>query len=408
MNIPQTVSGRTVTNRGAHGPAFGHHGGWLPDADAWTERWQKMYLSFIVWCSEGDSVVKPMAEAGGRSVAEVSLDAGIIPVMRPQVKLNYAFPDTDHVKALVKICDRYGAPALVLLGNEPNMPDAWKDGKVPRDWFTRYISWFSSAAPGVISVGAYAGFADKPCYEQSPFDYMADNILDTFAAEYSWYAGHFYGLNRPPLYPYDVIQRTGKPHIEGEGEVKEWFGPHYQDAGFNDLSFEEVSAARDALANPNLTAVEDATCFRGYERIQAWMLDMFQNTLPIGMTEGGWTPKAFAGSGTDREKRYLRPTPQHVAKWTLEVLNDPTIPLLFQCHWILAGKRMGVFSGAWEEDCWYNDVWPDIYPTGVMPVVAALQANPPRTSPPVASVDRAQANVKRAQEMMVEMEGMVP
>lgn len=369
MNLPATVSGRQVTNRGVHAQPFGFHGFWLPKADWWIGLMKSMHLSWLVVCAEGDSVTKAQPDLGGRSVAQALLDGGIIPVVRYQLKLNYPFPNMPDVEKLVGQCEPYGVEPVVLLGNEPGDPREWKDDRVPSDWFERYCAWFQQHSAGVVAAGAIAGFADGPTYSTDPFTLMPATWANWEAGR-CIFAGHFYGLNRPPGYPYDSVAQTGLPLIT-EQELRDWFGPFYGDYGFNDFSASAINAARKTLAQPGLTAVEDATCYRGFERVQAWMIDHFGKTLGICMTEGGWTPMAWC------DPRYPRPTPETVAGWTLEVFEDPDNPLIFQCPWLLANSFMGAAWSGWEYDSWVNGVWRDIYPDDLMPVVKTLQANPP-------------------------------
>jgi hypothetical protein len=169
----------------------------------------------------------------------------------------------------------------------------------------------------------------------------------------------------------------------------------------NDVSLKVVNNARVNGKQPGLTAVEDDTCWRGWERTQKWMQDAFGFVGFLCETEGGWTPGAVAGTGTWSEKlarvaarvkmervaasflarsgrdlRFLKPTPLQVADWTVVAYNTKT-PLRFQGHWTVADSTMGG-SGGWDMDAWvtgwYREFGDEFYLE--LPVIRALQGVP--------------------------------
>ena len=351
MEIPKAVSGRRVTNRGVHGPPTGYHGFWLERWQYWIELLVDMEMSWLVVLADGDSVTRAMPEIGGRSVVQLLLEHGVIPIVRYQVKLNYPFPNLEDVEVLVAQCAAFGAPALVCMGNEPADKREWKNEQRPRDWFERYCAWFSRHAPEVARAGAYPGFADAPVYGRDPWPLMSET-WGLWEDEIAWWAGHYYGLNRPPDYPYDSVQQAGQPLLS-EQDLVEWFGPHYEEPGMNELSVAAINTSREAGAWPGLTASQDATCFRGYERVLGWMKQHFGRVLAMGMTEGGWTPGAFC------DPRYPKATPVQVAEWTRWMCEESEAPMFAFCSWLLASGDMG--ASGWPFDVWVGWCWDWIY-----------------------------------------------
>lgn len=369
--LPETVAGRQVTPRGVHLLPAGYHDAWLPRADYWLGLMESMNLAWVVALSDGDAVTRPQDLIGGRSVVQLFLAQGIIPIVRIQCKLPRPYTHIAHVEELVRQYEPYGLRPIVQLANEPGDPREWVNGQVPDDWFSFYCNeWFPSAAGSVVAAGGVAGFADGPCYPGDPFLLM-QGTWPMWMAHDIVYLGHHYGLNRPPAYPYDSVAQYGTPAISDE-DLRAHFGPHYDDPGLNDVPAALMTEARvNWPPQPGLTAIEDDTCWRGWERVQYWMQEHFGQTLLMAMTEGGWTPGARAGSGPDADIRYPKPTPQTVAAYTLDAFNAET-PMFAQCPWLLADQEMG--GGGWPYDSWVGWAYADIYGRE-KPVVDWLQEN---------------------------------
>lgn len=375
MIIPKSVSGRPVTKRGVHLHPTGFHGFWLERADYWTGLLQSMGMSWCVMCSHSDGAMVPHASVGGRSAIQVMLDAGIIPVVRfVPSELPRPFMHMAHVETAVSQFEPYGAPAIFQWPNEPGDGREWVRD-VPDNWFEIAMSRWQEFAHIVVQRGGIAGFPDGPCYDEDPFPHIV-GTWPYWEAGKAIYLGHFYGLNRPPGYPYDPIQTTGLQWTELD--LQRALGPWYNDPAFNDIPLETMNRKRIEQADPGLTAIEDDTCWRGFEKVDYWMHLHFGRTLPMALTEGGWTPGARAGGGENAELRYPKPTPDTVADFTMQMFAEDT-PMLFQCPWLVASGDMGE-DDKWPFDAWHGWAFPEAGSPDCprcKPTIRALQGEPP-------------------------------
>jgi len=373
--VPEYVSGRKVTKRGVHLHPTGHHGYWLEDPDYWTGKMVSMDISWAVCLTDSDGAMVKYPKAGNRSAIQVLLDAGIIPVIRfAPSNLPRHFPHMDHVSTAVEQCAPYGVTPIFQWPNEPGNYREWvKD--VPDNWYWIFLERWQEFAGIVVSRGGIAGFPDGPCYDIDPFPHIA-GTWDYWLSGKAIYLGHYYGLNRPPDYPYDPIQREGLQWTELD--LQKALGPWYNDPGYNDVPLEIMNQKRIEQADPTLTAIDDDTCWRGFEKVEYWMFLSFQRSVPMALTEGGWTPGARAGGGENSELRYPKPTPDTVAQYTMQVFNEDT-PMLFQCPWLLADGDMAGDDQGWPYDAWHGWTFPE---TGTpdcprcKPVIRALQEPP--------------------------------
>lgn len=367
IEIPAAVSGRTVTRRGVHLHPTGFHGYWLERADYWVELLQSMGMSWALVLSDSDGAVAPHASVGGRSAVEVLLDGGIIPVVRflPS-NLPRHFEQFAHVETLVAQCEPYGVVPIVQWPNEPG--DGWEwVNDIPDDWFPRFTRRWMEFAGLVTERGAIAGFPDGPCYDDDPFPWI-EATWPLWEEGRCIYLGHHYALNRPLDYPYDPIQRQGLQWTEEH--LREALGPWYDDPGYNDVPLEVMNKARRVGKDPYLTAVDDPTCWRGWEQVDQWMLEHFGKVLAMALTEGGQTPGARAGGGATAEVRYPKPTPENVADFTVQMFDEES-PLLFQTPWLLADGDMAGGDQGWPYDAW--STWAFEEYGRLKPVVRALQ-----------------------------------
>ena len=391
-----------ATNRGVHFHPLGFHNQWAAEWPKWIDLLQRMHMSWVVVLSEGDAVLKPMPELQGRSVVGLFLEHGIHPVVRFSVHLDRPWPHMVHVEELVRQFDEYGLTPLVLMGNEPGDPREYV-GDVPSDWPQRYIGYFMRHGTEVVRAGAVALFADGPSWPYDPFPSM-EPVWSAWEDGWMGYAGHWYGLNRPPDWPYDSVTQTGQPLLT-EQDLVDWFGPFHDDRGLNDVPVEIVNEARRTGAQPGLTAIEDDTCWRGWERVAHQMTTHFGRPLLLCETEGGWTPGAAAGTGSDRDLRFLKPTPDQVGEWTLASFQADT-PLLFQCHWLLGDSVLGG-AGGWDMDAWCTGWWrhggPDYW--FYMPAVQACIDHPPGLpQDAVVKVTEARDRIGRAADLLASIE----
>lgn len=406
MMIPKEVCGRPVTKRGVHLHATGHHGFWLERAEYWVDLLQSMGMSWAVLLSDSDGAMVPQAAAGGRSAIEVLLDGGIIPVIRfVESNLPRHFEHMDHVVTAVRQYDPYGVTPIFQWPNEPGNGREWVN-EVPDNWREIFFDRWLNFCRLVIERGGIAGFPDGPCYDEDPFPRI-ESTWPWWEDGKCIYLGHFYGLNRPPDYPYDPIQREGLQW--SEDDLRQALGQWYDEPAFNDVPLEVMNRKRIEQMSPSLTAIDDDTCWRGFEKIEHWMGLNFGHVLPMALTEGGWTPGARAGGGSNAELRYPKPTPETVADYTLRAFGETT-PMLFQCPWLVASGDMGM-DDDWPFDAWHGWAYPEAGSPDCprcKPVMRILQDNPANGAPTARGkigeskghIDRADNSLGEALELM--------
>ena len=367
MNIPQEVSGRPVTNRGVHLLPFGFHETWLARADYWIELMQSMYMSWCLIISESDSALISGA-------CKALLDGGIIPIVR----FAYEFPNGwEHgwvVDNMMPLYAHYNVPLIVQFANEPFDTREWENGKVlPNAWDIIAQRW-REAANAITARGAIAGFPDGPCYDRNPFLVIGDDNLPWQEGR-AVYLGHHYGLGRDLMYPEDEVSRKGtqyQTYAEYQAELDDMAGnPDFDEGEWFVLN--KINPRRKEWADPDLTPIDDDTCFRGYEKVLHWGKEAFGFEVPIAMTEGGWTPKARAGAGDGTDYRWPLYTLNKVAEVTLQMYEHSS-PLFCLCPWILSTWDMG--GAGWDSDEWVGYWYEHLYGRE-KPVVKMLQDNPP-------------------------------
>ncbi len=398
MNIPEVVSGRTVTRRGVHLHPFGYHGQWMERHSYWTDLLVSMGMSWVVILTEGDSVLERI---NGITPAEVLLDAGIIPIIRDKQHFPRHFENMATVERTVDVYGRYGLRPFWILYNEPFDEREWVHG-VPNyedAWAIIADRWMSGASI-LARLGAYVGFPDGPCFSDNPFERTLDARW-LWDEGWAFYTGHHYGKGRPLDYPYDVVSQTGKQL--SEEAYREALDDYADDPAWSDVPLDAMNQARAALASPGKTAIEDDTCWRGWEKVAYWSQQTLGYIVPMAMTEGGWVPRDRAGSGTDSDIRWPQTTPRMVAQKTLAMFEADS-PFFAICPWLLADEDMG--GGGWPFDAWHGWAYDDLYGRQ-KPVIKTLQENPPgvRTTPDLTAVaDKLRGARGRLQEAIVDLD----
>lgn len=380
MDIPRVVSGRRVTPRGVHLHPGGHHNEWLEQADYWIGLMVEMGVSWVTAIAASDNFRVSGA-------AEALLAAGIIPIVRFLYQFPDPWPHGSEVKELTKLYDRYGAPLIVQFANEPFDLREWKmdrrrRSKMPKDrdeaWQIIANRW-NEAAKQIVDNGGIAGFPDGPCYDRNPFLVIGDpdGLWEQGKAVY---LGHFYGKGRPVDYPYDPVSQSGLALTEEEYRAA--LDDFADDPNWRDVPLDLINAARKRLAKQGKTAIEDDTCWRGFEKVGYWSEQAFGFRAPMAMTEGGWAPRDRAGSGTDVDIRWPFTTPKAVARLTLIMEEENRrlgYPLFAHTPWLLADREMGGADG-WPYEAWVGWAFSEKYGRE-KPVVAALKNAPPYPCP---------------------------
>jgi hypothetical protein len=368
MNIPATISGRPVTNRGVHLHPFGFHDFWMQRADYWVQLLVDMGMSWVVVLTEGDALYISGA-------AEALLQGGVVPIVRPHYQFPEHFSAQDAVAQLANLYARYNAPLIVQFGNEPFDRREWRNQQVPgyeQAWQIIVDRWHE-AAQLIVERGAIAGFPDGPGYGENPFLRIGDDAhhwQDGKAA----YLGHHYGKGRPGNFPRDDVSRLGTQLTMAE--YREALDDYADEANWNEGSYalSLMNAQRRDWADPNASPLTDDTCWRGWEKVQLYSRQAFGFEVPMAMTEGGWVPRDRAGSNP-ADIRWPYTTPRMVAKKTLEMYNTPS-PHFAKCPWLLADGDMAGGDVGWPFDAWHS--WAYFAKYGQRkPVVQTLIANPP-------------------------------
>jgi hypothetical protein len=364
--IPTTVSGRKVTNRGVHLQAFGFHDAWMPRADYWTSLMADMGMSWCLVLSESDALRISGA-------ADALLGAGIIPIVRFSYQFPYPWTHAEEVGKLAELYGRYNAPLVVQFANEVFDEREWKDKKVPPEdeaWAIVRDLWHQ-ASKEIVERGGIAGFPDGPCYGRNPFEVIGDPGY-LWQDEDAVYLAHNYGLGRPLDYPYDDVTQGGTPLTMEQYRAD--LDDYADDSAWNEGEYvlSLMNDQRLAWASPGKTAIEDDTCFLGWEKVLWWSRQTFGFDVQMAMTEGGWTPRDRAGSNPT-DIRWPYTTPRMVAKKTLAMFDYPS-PFFAICPWLLASEDMG--GSGWPFEAWVGWAYSDKYGRE-KPVIQMLRDNPP-------------------------------
>jgi len=372
MEIPTTVSGRPVTNRGVHLHPSGFHGFYMGDA---TRRQKvldlltSMYLSWVVALTDGDSVLQVY---DGKPVVEWLLDAGVIPIVRDYAILPAPFSNVATVEKLATIYQRYRVPLLFKLWNEPQDDREWRSGTAPDDWWGKFIDRWNAAAPLVVNAGGYPGFPDGPGYDFDEAHPFRDTDANLWSDGLAWYGVHPYGKGRPLNYPYDVVSQTGRELTQERKDRA--LDDYADDPAWTDPPLDEVNAQRAAWAHPGKTILDDDTCWWAFKKVDHYAHETLGHSVPMAVVEGGWCPRDRAGTGPNSDIRWPHTTPRMVARKTLAVFEEGG-PLFAICPWLLACDYMG--HGGWEFDAWWGWAYRDKY-GDEKPVIQMLRDNPPQ------------------------------
>lgn len=418
MQPPAEVNGYPITARGVHLQPNGLHNFWMEDErrDTILAKMRQAGISWVLALSESDNLVLSGA-------AEALLQHGIIPIIR----LNYQFPGpwthADAFSQFVTLCNQYGAPAIGQFANEPFDPrEGGPDWPYPNAWEIIAQRWHE-AADIMINAGGYAMFPDGPCYSDNPFSIIGDE-QGFWADGLALYGYHGYGKGRPYNYPEDDVSRNGTPLTWDEYVAAlDYYG---DDPAWNEgpVVLEMMNAQREAWKDPDKTAVDDPTCWRGWQLVQHYAQEAFGHKVQMALCEGGWQPRDRAGSGAmtlgvrkldplSRHKiermhdqhlvttihrftlrnpsqeqivefaaalaidiRWPYTTPEMVATKTLEMESDRPPEMFAIMPWLWADGFMAGGDVGWPFDAWWTWAYSPPYEL-YKPVVDTLIANPP-------------------------------
>jgi len=354
------------TDRGVHLLPAAYHGTWMKRASYWIELLVSMHMSWVVIITDGDSVhERCQTDAYGMiSPLELLLNHQITPIVRDGTDLfPNPFTNMECVSRAAALYQSYDMKPMWLYANEPfdsrEYDERWlknhpmPDANDPED-FAFVMDKCQERASRVIENGGIAGFPDGPCYPQNPFDHLDKNQWE---AGQCVYAAHNYGKGRPVDYPYDSVTRMGTPLTEQE--YRNALDDFWNDPKFRDYKLEAINAKRAEWKQPGLTAIQDDTCWRGWEKT-LWYAEQAEFPVPpLILTEGGWCPRDRAGTGPNTDIRWPNTTPKMVGKKMLEMFGEG--PFIAQCPWILADDAMvpGGYVG-WPYDAWVGWAYSDV------------------------------------------------
>ncbi len=267
--------------------------------------------------------------------------------------------------------------------NEPDLDLEWQGSHKPDNWLDIVVDNFIIDADIIMDLGGYPAV---PAFgvgtQRNPFAKIVErgrrDILDNGA----WAAIHNYCLGRPLEYPNDPANTQGTPLTEAEwtdsGGLWAW-----------EMGWEEVNRYRAEAANPNADIMDDSTCFRAFEQLNAVIVDSIGHSIPIMMTEGGYNVGQRAGTTYGDDPRYAKPTPQRASELNLDMFRYVqgdrdilcnSVPDYYFCvmPWLIAAYRIGVWAAPAEnQGPWFTHHYDrDWDLNGELPLVQMLKNLP--------------------------------
>jgi len=347
-----------------------------PNWDFWAEQLSAMKIKWV----------KIMDDGGGSAfpVARRLVDLGIMPVVR----LYYPEPNPGNIgqrgREAVRRYVEVGAMYFET-NNEPDLDLEWENKHKPPNWLDIVADNFIIDSDIILEEGGYPAMAAFGVGTlRDPFQKVVErgrrDILDGGA----WAALHNYCLARPLEYPNDPINMHGESITEEEwhaaGGVWAW-----------EMNWETVNQARKELANPDADIMSDATCFRAFEQLNAYVVRALGHPIPIMTTEGGYNVAQRAGTTAGDDPRYPKPTPQATSELNLdmfkfmqgdrEVLGEKVPDYYFaMMPWLIAAQRIGVLAvPAENQGPWFTHKYDEEWGlNGELPLVQMLKDLPSR------------------------------
>ncbi len=329
----------------------------------WIPQLQRMGVTWV-----------KMLHPGGLELAELLLEAGIMPVVRiyrhrPNSKdLRKAVlgpEEIDWIKEYLGVGVRY-----FEFNNEPELASEWEGGSAPPD----AIDYVARAA--IVDMETILGLGGYPAVPATAVGTKWDLIGkiiehggDYLFDEPVWLAVHNYNLNHPLDYPYDRVNRRGAALTPKEYRAlgtDAWTGPRW---GSRTLAF--INEQRKTGKNPRADIHDDPSGFLVFQRLADLSMKHLGRHLPIISTESG--PIV----GEDDDPRYPTTTPdlhaQAVADMAKVMMGtshryDPAPDYYFATAFWLMGAAVLRAKG-WEGHAWFSPRWPN----GHLPAVDALE-----------------------------------
>jgi len=372
---------------------------WSPSQYQWGRKdwltWQKRILELgFKWIK-----VNVPPDYNAEAITKRLIDIGVMPVCR-FIRKNPTRIDGSIAKTierLVKLGVRY-----FETNNEPDADVEWVGYRRPSKWEEVVIQNLIHDANLLHSLGAFPAFVafnTGPTEPRNPIQILLDTpggreIFDKGL----WVSLHNYGKGRPINYPNDRVRMFGEPLTEEEyynqGQPDFWTKQDVVEFVWHGMSLEEVNRLRAKQKNPNITIMEDITCFRAFEYWNRLITQEGLPSIPIMMTEGGWE------TGDRADPFYPEPTAQRASELNFQMfqfiqgdldltLYQPDgstrtlhVPDYFFAvmPWHMGEKAFGLdTSGQWEQGAWFTH-WHDekFGLNGELPIIQMLRELPSR------------------------------
>ena len=326
----------------------------------WVEELLRMNIKWVKLLDDGNG--------SSLELCRRLVDSDIMPVVRLCVtppnpgRLSRRHEET--IQRLVDAGTRYFES-----NQEPDLPAAWKDGRLPPDWLSVVMDQFIHDADRILELGGLPAVPAMSHGSQvNPIALIVRKGRSDLFARGAWLAVHNYALNHPLDYPNDAVNQEGAqlPRKEYE-ELDSW--------AWDEHPRQLINIWRRQGKRPGQTIEEAADGWRCFELADSMAREALGYSVPVLGTEGG----VVIGWRDDR--RYPRITPELHRDRTVQI-NDfmqTRAPdyLFTTCHWVLANYRLGHQAADWESQAWFSNWWEATF--GMkdhLPVVDAARSMP--------------------------------
>lgn len=369
MKLNDYIRPANHTRLGLHWtPVTGHA---HADLTRYIDRAAQMGIGWVMLIDDGGgSTLEPNKFYGGKSIVDMWLERGVVPVIRffaaPWARFDSRFEDT--TRRLVKRGVRY-----IFWMNEPECAGEWatRGRKIDPNWVQNCTRLFVDGAYKMLKLGAYPGWWATTTFRWTtpdgtrrvnPFlEYMTpQERQDIFVDGGGWIPIHNYTKNHPVTYPYDPVNQFGQPltHEEYLAKIAEVDEEYRQRTGrlwvWEDWETSEhhINLLRERGKKPGATIDEDDTCFRMYLGMLLLLKDAgLKEYVPLIATEAG------PCVGERDDGRYPRITPQaQIAMVEHELAEAKMFPNFFGlCFWLAGVQLLGAATAdGFEDQGWWT------------------------------------------------------
>jgi hypothetical protein len=348
------------------------------------DKCEAMGIRWMVIEDDGGGSSLQMNPYYDRCIIDMLTQRNIIPIVRFYAPANARF-DMRMQSTLVELV-KHGVK-YVFWQNEPEVGSVeWKNR--PKNWVEICMRNYIEGAYRIIDEGAYPGmwatttwqYPDEDGNIINPFmEYMLDKEReDIFINGPGWLPIHNYSKNHPIDYPYDDVNKLGKPMTHEEYEY--WVNqvdPVYSKTQhlwvFDDYQTSEhhINFNRKP-PSPDYVFAKDDVCFNMYRGMIEYVLkpaDLY-GLIPMISTECG------PCVGDRDDGRYAKVTPQQQIIMVEQQQEIATLePSYFgMCYWLAGVQRLNtVTADSFEDQSWWTDRHNDPFNLqGEMPIVQYL------------------------------------